>query len=263
MNAAGMPTTAIEQRLRLPVDALNALMWKRNGQYSQKVRRETAEAVMGYWPTLDDYPAHCLIDATGARRRVQALITLGWTQVYLRERIGVSKQAFHRVLTNSRVTAGLARDVVALYDELWKRRPYPTEVSTLAAAKARRQAQAACFVGPLAWDDDLIDDPAALPQTDALEPVVSEGPNLADRWLHGESVILTSEARKEVLLHLFEWTNDTTEEIAEKLGMTPEAAAQQWHRTKKQAALEGRRMWRRVYVPRERTLNQNEMEEAA
>ena len=263
MNAAGMPTTAIEEKLKLPVDALNGVVYKRGGKFRQQVRRETAEAVMAYWPTLEDYPAHCLIDATGTRRRVQALITLGWTQVFLRERIGVSRQAFHRALTNSRVTAELARQVVALYDEFWARRPYPTEVPPVAADNARHQATTAGFMGPLAWDDDTIDDPNAMPQTDAPRPVVSDGTNLADRWLHGESVILSAADRKQVLAHLYEWTNDTTDEIAAKLEMTPAAAQRQWERIKEKAELEGRRVWRRVYVPRERTLNQNEMGEAA
>ena len=263
MNAVGMPTTAIEERLRLPHDALNFLMCKRAGQFSQQIRRETAEAVMGYWPTLEDFPAHCLIDATGSRRRVQALITLGWTQVFLREKAGVSKAAFHRVLTNSRITADLARRVVVLYDELWKRRPYPTEVLAVSAERARQQAAAAGFLGPLAWDDDTIDNPAAEPQTDAPQPIVSEGPNLADRWLHGESVILGFSDRRQVLQHLYEWTKDTTEEIAAKLEMTPAAAERQWERIKEKAHLEGRRVWRRVYVPRERTLKQDEMGEAA
>ena len=55
----------------------------------------------------------------------------------------------------------------------------------------------------------------------------------------------------------------TTEEIAARLDMSPEAAERQWHRMKKQAAVEGRRVWRRVFVPRERQINQTEMEEAA
>ncbi|QBJ94479.1 hypothetical protein D0Z67_29365 (plasmid) [Streptomyces seoulensis] len=116
---------------------------------------------------------------------------------------------------------------------------------------------------PLAWDDDTIDDPTAVPVTEGPEPVATDGDNLAARWLMGESVVLTEDAKREVLLHLFEWTNDTAAEIAEKLDLSPVAAEKRWERAKKAAALEGRRMWRRVYQPRERTLKQNEMEEAA
>jgi hypothetical protein len=264
MNAAGMPTRAIELRLSLPDGSLDALMWKRDGQFSQKVRQETAEAVMGYWPTLEDYPGHCLIDATGTRRRIQALITLGWTQVFLREKIGVSKKAFQRLLTNSRITADLARRVVPLYDELWKRPPYVTEVSAVAADKVRQQALKAGFFGPLAWDDDQIDDPAALPQTDAPAPLASEGPNLADRWIHGEAVILGVEDRRKVLVHLFEWTDYTPAEIAGLLETTPDAASRQWERMKERARTEGRKVpWRRVYAQRDKDLTKTQMEEAA
>jgi hypothetical protein len=79
----------------------------------------------------------------------------------------------------------------------------------------------------------------------------------------GEAVILGRDDRREVLQHLYEWTNDTTADIAARLDMTPEAAERQWHRLQEKAKADGRRLWRRVYVPRERNLKQNEMGEAA
>jgi hypothetical protein len=94
--------------------------------------------------------------------------------------------------------------------------------------------------------------------------VASEGPNLAGRWIHGEAVILGIEDRREVLQYLFEWTNYTPDEIAALLETTPDAASRQWERMKERARAEGCKVpWRRAYVPRERTLNQNQMEEVA
>lgn len=266
MNAAGMPTNAIEARLGMPAGTLHHTMWKRElvGEYSKEIRRETAEAVMAYWPTLEDFPDHCLIEAVGSRRRVEALITLGWTQVYLAGKVGMSEKALRRALKNPKVTAATARRLVVLYDELWKRRPYITEIPAVLAERTRRQAQAAGFVGPLAWDDDTIDDPAAVAQTDAAMPASSEGPNLADRWLHGEAVILGVEDRKQVLRHLFEWSSETPAEIAYRLDMTPDTASRTWERIKERARKEGQRPpWRRTYVPGERTLTKNQMEAAA
>lgn len=264
LNGAGMPNGALTKRLDLPWGSLDHLVCQRNGEYSREVRTETAEALMNYWPVLDDFPPRSLIDGTGTRRRFEALMTLGWTQVAVAARIGVSNRSLSRALAKQRVTAELARQVRQVYDAVWMRQPRLDEVTAAGAHAARTHAQAHGLHGPLAWDDDTIDDPKTLPATDAVQPAVTEGENVADRWLHGESVVLGPEDRKQVLQHLFEWTNDSPEQIAARLEMTLDAVWQTWSRLKKKARDEGRREpWRRVYVPRERDLKQDELEEAA
>jgi DNA-binding CsgD family transcriptional regulator len=265
VNAAGMPYMAISRRLGLAQESsLQHLMWGR-GEYGpgQQVRRETAEVVLAYWPSLDDFPDAARIDATGTRRRVQALAVRGWPRRLMAERVGMVEKNFGKAIARERVTARVARRVAAMYDELWNQDPLEHGVPLWSVARVQGDAARSGFHSALAWDDDTIDDPKAVPITDALEPVVTEGGNVAQRWLLGESVILGRDDRREVLQHLFEWTNDTTAEIAAKLDMTPDAAERAWERIKEKAQADGRRVWRRVYVPRERTLNQNEMEEVA
>lgn len=265
VNAAGMPFRAINERLGLPCDSsLQHLMWGR-GQWGpgQKVKRETAELILAYWPSLDDFPDHAMIDATGSHRRVQALAVRGWSRNAVARHIGMRQDNFRDAIKQDRVTARLARRVAAAYDDLWNQDPLESGTSLNAVSRVRKQAERAGFHGPLAWDDDTIDDPRAVPLTDAAEPAASDGENLAARWLMGESVILGRNDRREVLQHLFEWTNDTAEEIAARLDMTPEAASRAWERIKEKAQADGRRVWRRVYVPRERVMKQNEMEEVA
>ncbi len=265
VNALGMPYYEVSKQVGLAQEnSIQYLMWGR-GPYGpgRQVRRETAELIMSYWPSLEDFPDTARIDSTGTRRRVQALATLGWSRSVIGERIGTRSDNFRKALGRDRVTAQLARRVAAVYDELWDQDPLTHGVSKTSVVRTRADAVRAGWASPLAWDDDTIDDPAAVPQTDAVEPILSEGGNLAARWLMGEAVVLGRDDRREVLQHLFEWTNQSTEEIAARLGMSPEAAERQWHRMKKQAAAEGRRVWRRVFVPRERQINQTEMEEAA
>lgn len=203
-------------------------------------------------------PDDCvLVDSTGTVRRLRALVVIGHKQQTIADAVGCS-YTYISMLTHEQratVTYGLEQAVRRAYRDLW--------MKPGTSALGRSRATSYGWYGPLAWDDDTIDNPAAIPVTDAEQPVATEGGNVAARWLMGESVVLDRKARDEVLQHLFEWTNDTTEQIAARLDMTPEAAERKWHRIKKQAELEGRRMWRRVYVPRERTLKQNEMEEAA
>lgn len=204
------------------------------------------------------------VPAAGTHRRLQALLWQGWPMGELEQRLGVHAGWITRTFREGKaVRMAVESRVKRLYDGLWNVRPEQDGVDPGLVVVTQDLAFRAGFAGPLAWDDDTIDDPRALPQTDAAEPVATEGGNVAARWLMGESVILTDEARKEVLAHLYEWTNQTAAEIADRLGMKPAAAEQCWSRMKKQARLEGRRLWRRVYVPRERSLKQNEMEEVA
>ncbi|QKW31461.1 hypothetical protein HUT11_35450 (plasmid) [Streptomyces seoulensis] len=259
-----MPEKAVARRLGLPEGTFANLMRGTNGlPPGSKVRQETAELVLSYWPTLADFPDISSIDATGTRRRVQALATRGWSKAQQAAELGMTVPNFKGRLRGGRVSARFARAVAGLYDRLWDERPEDHGVDGWIAERVRCCAEEDGWNGPLAWDDDTIDDPSAFPQTDAFEPVATKGPNVADRWLMGEAVILDRDSRREVLRYLFEWTNDTPEDIAARLDMTSDAASRAWERIKEKAAADGRRVWRRAYVPHERTLKQNEMEEAA
>lgn len=265
LQREGMATRAIERAAGLPESGLKPLMWGSTGRPPTcKTRKETALAILTLWPSLATLPDAARIDPSGTRRRVQALATRGWTQRFVAERVGCAPSNFRRNLCQARVTARFARAVRDVYDELCMRNPTDEEVPQDMAERTVREARSKGWEGPLAWDDDTIDNPSALPMTDALMPTATEGENVADRWLHGEAVVLGVEDRKRVLQHLMEWTNDSPEEIADQLEMSLDALWQTWSRIKKKAREEGRRApWRRVYVPRERDLTQNEMEEAA
>ncbi|MFJ7297609.1 hypothetical protein [Streptomyces collinus] len=205
-----------------------------------------------------------LCDPTGTHRRLQALIWLGWPIEELEARLGVHAYWISRTFRRTYVRLVLAARVTALYSDLWSLRPESQGVDLERVEEARQYARSQSWVGPLAWDDDAIDDPRAVPQTDALVPVATSGGNVAARWLMGESVILGPEDRRDVIQHLMEWTNDTPGEIAERLDMSVGAMWQTWTRIKKKARTEGRtEPWRRVYVPRDQDLKQNKMGEAA
>lgn len=204
------------------------------------------------------------VDATGTHRRLRALVWLGWPQGEIEKRLNVHAYWVGRCLRRKGVTLAVQARVLHVYDDLWRIRPETQGVDPGQAESARLYARSRQWHGPLAWDDDTIDDPKAVPQTDALVPVATEGGNVAARWLLGESVVLDDEARKQVIQHLFEWTQLTKEQIGQRVEMTPAAAEQVWNRIKKQARLEGRPVpWRRVYALRDKNLTKNEMGEAA
>lgn len=112
------------------------------------------------------------VDATGTRRRIQALAWLGWSLARLSARLGGDESHARKILGSSWVTAATERAVRELYDELWDQAP-PEDgpYDRRAASRARNYARARGWVPPLAWDDDEIDDPAGRP---------------ADGWQRGE-----------------------------------------------------------------------------
>lgn len=120
-----------------------------------KIRPETERKIL--FGTLDPrrIPGHLLIPSAGTQRRIQALNFMGWSYPDLARESGLAPHVFDRAQHRQRVNAGLAATVADVYDRLW-RRPGPT-VST--ATRARRHGRH----GPLAWDDETIDDPRARP----------------------------------------------------------------------------------------------------
>jgi hypothetical protein len=100
-----------------------------------------------------------LIDATGTRRRVRALVRIGWPTSELAARLGVSFQNVYDYTIRDKVRRSTAAKVAALYDEL-SMLPGP---SSSASIRARSKG----WPPPLAWDDDEIDDPAARPAHNA------------------------------------------------------------------------------------------------
>lgn len=95
-----------------------------------------------------------LVDATGTRRRLQALMAIGWRNRDLGARLGITGEGVDRTCNNRRlVHVRTAARIAALYDELWDK-PGPSD-------ETRRRAAAKGWPPPLWWDDDLIDDPTA------------------------------------------------------------------------------------------------------
>lgn len=106
------------------------------------------------------------VDSTGTRRRLQALVHQGWSVNQLAAHADTDRQRLDGALHGRDVTKTTADTVAALYDRLWDTEPpRATRGEKTAYARARNIAAAAGWVGPLAWDDESIDDPAATPDT--------------------------------------------------------------------------------------------------
>lgn len=130
----------------------------------KRIRPATEQRILAARPSLRLLPAAVMIDATGTRRRIQALIACGWSQRKLAARLPMSTGALCGLLSGPRVRAGTAVKVRALYDELWNMPPPSgSRQDRVAASRARNYAAARDWARPAAWDDDRIDDPAGRP----------------------------------------------------------------------------------------------------
>lgn len=104
------------------------------------------------------------VDATGAKRRVEALMTLGYDTHQIAAGIGLARNNVSRLLNNHRteVRHETHEAIVRFYDQAWQTPSTHRYIKRTKALAAKRG-----YVPPMAWDDDTIDDPLAEPFAEA------------------------------------------------------------------------------------------------
>lgn len=120
------------------------------------VQAATETRILNYKPTPEQASPHATTNATGTRRRLQALQYNGWDQDTLAQKLG-SQRSHVWKLSHERVnvTVNLAKRVQDLYDEIWNQYPESSKGSNLARSISRRNG----WLPPLCWDEDNIDNP--------------------------------------------------------------------------------------------------------
>jgi transcriptional regulator with XRE-family HTH domain len=130
---------------------------------SRRIRHETAAAILAVEASPAVLRGGALTGAAGTRRRLQALVAIGWSQAELGRRLGMSPSNFGSMLERERVTAATARRARQLYDELRDRPPAERDQHSRIAASIARGLASDRGWPPAAGDDDEIDDPHAGP----------------------------------------------------------------------------------------------------
>jgi hypothetical protein len=105
-----------------------------------------------------------MVPAAGTIRRVQALGVVGWPLSRLAREAALSPSCMARLMTATTVSVATARAVAAVYARYSMASPGLCGVSHIHARAARDRATAAGWAPAAAWDEDTIDDPAAIPQ---------------------------------------------------------------------------------------------------
>jgi hypothetical protein len=89
LREAGVGLSRITQLTGIARQTIQAILRgrpERGNRPAQQVKRDTAERILALDPVNPDLAAGTPVDATGARRRIQALVCAGWSFPLLAER---------------------------------------------------------------------------------------------------------------------------------------------------------------------------------
>jgi hypothetical protein len=131
---------------------------------SRRIRPKTAARILAVHAGLEQIADHAVIDATGTRRRLQALVAAGWPQNHLADRLGIAPPNFHTTIGAEHILARTARAVAELYNQLAQADPGHHGVNAGSCLKARNHAAKRGWPPPGCWDPDTINAPDAVPE---------------------------------------------------------------------------------------------------
>ena len=184
---------------------------------TKRVETETADAILGTLPRMRDRAnPNRMVNAVGVRRRIRALAAVGWTIREIARRVGKTPSQMWWYERQDMVTVATHRTVSAVYDEMWNETPpQGTTEQVRIYKRSRTHAATRGWHGPLAWDDETIDDPMAIPDIDGSQGWSDT--DLIQAAVDGEKPKLTPEQRREVIAILNErrWA---AHKIAEHIG---------------------------------------------
>jgi hypothetical protein len=224
LRAAGIGVERIAQLAGLSVSHIRQLADDGCGasRTTRRVRPSMATRVLGIGIDQASRAPSSRVDPTGTRRRLQALIAIGWPVELLANHLSRRPNSLHRSMTGRSVTARTAQDVASLYQRLWNVRP-PRATSEQCAAADEAQAHAAAqgWLPPLAWDDIDTDPTPPAPTVGQSQP--NDIDEIAvERALAGDHITyddLTAVEQQEVVRRLSA-RGASIRDIAAQLGTT-------------------------------------------
>jgi len=166
IQATGMSVDNLSTVTQISASNLGRLLYPNCGRPPiAKMRTETADTLLAYWPTLDDYSDAAVIDATGTRRRTRALAAMGWPVTRIHSHIGFcSVKTLEEARAATHVTARLARAVRDFYTWASVGSAEDHGIIPWLAKRGRTYASRQGWEDPSVWDEDTIDDPNAYPE---------------------------------------------------------------------------------------------------
>jgi|GEM_PF-2507928 len=163
LMAAGVSLARIADAADVGIATLSGMLYTRGPgrPRAEQIRLENGRRIISVRATD---VATRYVDATGTRRRLQALMANGWPQLRLGTHFGLHPRYVSELVRQPLVYGTTAVAAAAAYDRLWNEDPRRHGVSTSSWKKIRTHARNNAWAPPGAWDDDTIDDPQAHPE---------------------------------------------------------------------------------------------------
>jgi hypothetical protein len=138
----------------------------RNGEMQKRVSRQTAAALLAVRPDIENLARGARIPARSTHRRLQALVSIGWSQSKLGTQLGVDPGNFYALMQSDQVTVRRHLQVANLFEALWDVLP-PREDwrDKIAYSRSKGYAAKRRWLPPLAWDDIDTDVEPPVPDT--------------------------------------------------------------------------------------------------
>lgn len=134
----------------------------------KQVSRKSADAILAVTLTRTKGSS---VDSTGAMRRLQALVCIGWSQSLLARRLDLEGCTVWNIIHGHRenIEQGTHDRIAVFFDEHWNTRP--SDHAPEVVSRSINHAQRMGWVPAAAWDD--IDDPDDAPAVETLRTTPS------------------------------------------------------------------------------------------
>lgn len=164
LRAAGISVSRLAVLTGLPGRTINGFTERQWGSHGQRLglRQRTSPRVAGLILAIEPDPAIATkVSSIASRRRIQALVAIGWPQTHIAKRAGLAHSTLNDILRKPSIMASTAATVAAAYDDIRGRRIARSGVSAREAKMARSRAASYRWPTPAYWDDPEhpIDDP--------------------------------------------------------------------------------------------------------
>ena len=164
LRDAGHSIPDIQKAASISAATIARILYDGVNKRADRIRTDVAARILAIPVSVAPVKATTIVDATGTRRRIQALVAMGWTLNALGPKLGFHPRRLTDFLQADRVLASTARRIAARYRTIQTWDPAAHGVSRRSITLARNLAAREGWHGPLAWED--IDDPESQPETD-------------------------------------------------------------------------------------------------
>lgn len=161
--ASGINWRRVAELAQVSTGTVGKLLYGKPNEGKAPSKRIRPEAARRLLAVQANHSLYLLVDATGFRRRIQALARKGWSLQHLADQLGCDKRTLTSAIDSDLIRASVDHAGRALYDQLWRLEPTAHGISANAASVARGWAVRRAWAPVGAWDDDTIDDPNAIP----------------------------------------------------------------------------------------------------